>query len=45
MAIVKKISQGWIIVSENTGIPLVNRVFSSRMAAQNYAAKFSPTMY
>ena len=45
MAIVKKISQGWIIVSENTGIPLVNRVFSSKIAATNFAQKFSPGMY
>ena len=45
MAIVKKISQGWIIVSEATGIPLLNRIFHSRSAAQNYASKFSPGMY
>jgi hypothetical protein len=45
MAIVKKVAQGWIIVSENSGIPLVNRVFHSRSAAQNYASKFSPNMY
>lgn len=45
MAIVKKIRQGYIIVSENTGIPMVNRVFTSRLAAKNYAAKFSPGLY
>lgn len=45
MAIVKKISQGWIIVSEHTGIPLMNRIFKSRMAAENFAQKFSPGMY
>lgn len=45
MALVKKVSQGWIIVSDNTGIPLINRIFSSKMAAQNFAQKFSPGMY
>lgn len=45
MAIVKKIAQGWIVVSEMTGIPLINRVFNSKIAAKNYAAKFSPSMY
>jgi len=45
MAIVKKISQGWIIVSENTGIPIMNRVFASRNTAQTFAQKFSPGMY
>jgi hypothetical protein len=45
MAIVKKISQGWIIVSEHTGIPIVSRVFASRSAARTFAQKFSPGMY
>lgn len=45
MALVKKTPQGFIIVSEATGIPLINRVFKSRMAAQNFASKFSPGMY
>lgn len=45
MAIVKRIAKGWIVVSEHTGIPLINRVFTSRIAAQSYAAKFSPGMY
>lgn len=45
MAIVKRISQGWIVVSEATGIPLVSRVFHSKLAAKDYAAKYSPSMY
>lgn len=45
MAIVKKISQGWIIVSENTGIPMMNRVFSSKSAAQYFASKLSSSLY
>ena len=45
MAIVKKISQGWIVVSEATGIPVVNRIFNSKQAAKNYAASFSPGLY
>lgn len=45
MAIVKKIAQGWIVVSEITGIPVINRVFYSRTAAKNHASKFSPNMY
>ncbi len=45
IAIVKKVSQGWLVVSEHTGIPLVDRVFHSRISAKNFAAKYSPGMY
>jgi len=45
MAIVKKVNSGWIIVSESTGLPLLNRIFNSRGAAKSYASKISPGFY
>lgn len=45
MAIVKKIAQGWIVVSENTGIPLVNRIFHSKSAAKSFASRLTPGFY
>lgn len=45
MAIVKKVKNGWIVVSEGTGIPLVNRVFNSKSAATSYASKLTPGFY
>lgn len=45
MAIVKRVNNGWIVVSANTGIPIIDRVFNSRIAARNYAARSSPRNY
>lgn len=45
MAIVKKVPRGWIVVSANSGLPVIDRVFHSLLAAKNYAARLNPGMY
>lgn len=45
MAIVKKIPSGWMVVSERTGLPLIQRIFNSKGAAKAAASRISPGFY
>lgn len=45
MAIVRRVRDGWIVVSEFTNEPLVNRVFRSKALAEQFAAQYGPGNY
>ena len=45
MAIVRRVKAGWIVVSEQTNQPLINRVFKSKDLALQFAAQYGPGNY
>lgn len=45
MAIVKRVKTGWIVVSEYTNQPLINRVFRNKALALQFAAQYGPQNY
>lgn len=45
MAHIKKVRAGWIVVSDSSNDPVINRVFKSRIDALHFAQQFSPGNY
>ena len=45
MAIGRRVKAGWIVVSEGSNEPLINRVFRSRDLALQFAAQYGPGNY